>query len=309
MTTSRSAFVETSLRVDARWTAREAAMAYATAGVPVFPVAADVKRPLTKHGFRDATTDHRQVEEWWSLMPSSNVGIPTGATSGVVVVDVDVHETVTGYPAFNRARRAGLVDGWEILVRSPSGGMHAYFPADGAQSHRSWQVARAGIDFRGDGGYIIVPPSRRVISGYPAIYIVERTSDGPSALLDSEGLREFLDPSHGIRVHTFAGVADRVVDVGRLAGWVSRRPEGERNHGLFWAACKMAEHNVASCDALDALARAGTQAGLSEREIMTTVRSAYKSVQCASMTPSTDSPTTAPPGPPPALALRPRVLG
>jgi hypothetical protein len=309
MTTSRSAFVETALRLDARSTPREAAIAYATAGVPVFPIAADGKRPLTKHGFRDATTDRRQVEEWWSPMPSSNVGIPTGATSGVVVVDVDVHETVTGYPAFSRARRAGLVDGWEILVRSPSGGMHAYFPADGAQSHRSWQAARAGIDFRGDGGYIIVPPSRRVISGHPAAYMVEKANHAPSALLDSEGLREFLDPSPGIRVRTSAGAADRARDVGRLAGWVARRPEGERNHGLFWAACKLAEHDVSSSDALEVLATAGTQAGLSEREIMTTVRSAYRTVHGASITTSSDRPVASRPDSAPPAAVRPRVLG
>jgi hypothetical protein len=308
MTTSRSAFGETVMRVDSRWTPREAAMAYATAGVPVFPIAAGGKRPLTKHGFQDATTAGRRVEDWWSLMPSSNIGIPAGVASGVVVVDVDVHGTVTGYPAFDRARRAGLVNGWEILVRSPSGGMHAYFPADGAQSHRSWQAARAGIDFRGDGGYIIVPPSRRVISGHPATYMVEKANHAPSALLDSEGLREFLDPSPGILARTFAGAADRAVDMGRIAGWVARRPEGERNHGLFWAACKMAERDVASSDALEVLARAGTQAGLSGREIMTTVRSAYRTVHGVAMTPSTDRPTAAPPGPPPAVALRPQVL-
>lgn len=309
MPTMRSAFVETALRVDARWTPREAARAYATAGIPVFPVAADSKRPLTMHGFRDATTRGRQVEEWWSLMPSSNVGIPTGVASGVVVVDVDVHGSVSGYPAFNRARRAGLVDGWEILVRSPSGGMHAYFPADDAQSHRSWQAARAGIDFRGDGGYIIVPPSRRVINGHPAAYIVSTANPGPSALLDSEGLREFLDPNPGVRVRTFASAADRGVDVGRLANWVARRPEGERNHGLFWAACKLAERDVASGVALEALAHAGTQVGLSEREIMMTVRSAYRTVHGASMTASTDRPAAAPPDPPPPAAARPRVLG
>lgn len=308
MSINRSAFVETALRVDARWTPRESAMAYATAGIPVFPVAAGSKRPLTKHGFRDATTHRRQVEEWWALMPSSNVGIPTGVASGVVVVDVDVHGTVTGYPAFNRARRAGLVEGWEILVRSPSGGMHAYFPADGAQSHRSWQAARAGIDFRGDGGYIIVPPSRRVVSGHPADYTVAKANPAPSALLDSEGLREFLDPSPGIRARTFAGATDRAVDIGRLTGWVARRPEGERNHGLFWAACKMAENDVTSSDALDVLARAGMQAGLSEREITTTVRSAYRTVHGAAIAASIDSPAAGSSDRLPPAAVPPRVL-
>ena len=45
-------------------------------------------------------------------------------------------------------------------VRSASGGAHFYFPSDPDRPQRSWQAARAGIDFRGDGGYIMLPPSR-----------------------------------------------------------------------------------------------------------------------------------------------------
>lgn len=308
MSAEHGAFVETALRADARWAPRAAAMAYAAAGIPVFPVASDGKRPLTKHGFRDASTRLRQVEEWWSLMPSSNIGIPTGIASGVVVVDIDVHGPVTGYPAFERAQRAGLVDGWEVLVRSPSGGMHAYFPADSAGGHRSWQAARAGIDFRGDGGYIIVPPSRRSIHGRPAAYIVEKVNPGATALLDSDRLRDFLDPRPVMPSGAFTGAANRTVDVGRLAGWVARRPKGERNHGLFWAACKMAEHDIAGTEALDALTGAGINAGLSEREVLTTMRSAYRTVHGASMSASADSPTTEPFDRPPPAASRSRVL-
>jgi hypothetical protein len=58
-----------------------------------------------------------------------------------------------------------------------------------------------------------------------------------------------------------------------------RDQEGERNHGLFWAACKMAEQMVPNSEALDALSAAAEQAGLSQREAATTVRSAYRAVQ------------------------------
>ena len=79
-------------------------------------------------GFHDATTDRARVRAWWSRFPAANIGMPTGAASGVVVVDVDVHG-VNGYEAFGRARRAGLLNGWEALVRSPTGGLHIYYPA------------------------------------------------------------------------------------------------------------------------------------------------------------------------------------
>ena len=104
-----------------------AAATFAHAGIPVFPCVPGGKQPLTPHGFHDASADIEQVKAWWRHQPDANLALPTGAVSGVDVVDVDVHPNGTGFPAFERARRAGLVDGWAWLVRTPSGGVHAYF--------------------------------------------------------------------------------------------------------------------------------------------------------------------------------------
>jgi hypothetical protein len=106
-----------------------AARVFATAGVPVFPCVPGEKRPLTEHGFHDATADVRQVAAWWRRWPGANIGVPTGAASGLEVVDVDVKTAGSEFTGFNQARPAGLVDGWQALVRTPSGGMHAYYPA------------------------------------------------------------------------------------------------------------------------------------------------------------------------------------
>ncbi len=67
----------------------KAALGYAGRGVPVFPCGPGAKRPLTRNGHWDATTDPRIVERWWRRWPSANVGVPTGKKSGVVVLDVD----------------------------------------------------------------------------------------------------------------------------------------------------------------------------------------------------------------------------
>lgn len=125
---SPSRFTDAVRRMDASWTLPNAAAAYAAAGVPVFPCAPGGKQPTTRRGFHDATTDRARVRAWWSRFPAANIGMPTGAASGVAVVDVDVHG-VNGYEAFGRARRAGLLNGWEALVRSPTGGLHIYYPA------------------------------------------------------------------------------------------------------------------------------------------------------------------------------------
>src|SRR3954453_13399470 len=137
-----------------------ASMMLAHHDVPVFPCAPGGKQPLTAHGFHDATTDVAIVHEWWRRWPDANLGIPTGTPSGVDVVDVGVHTAGSGFAAFERARGAGFADRWAWLVRTPSGGIIASFLRRTAEEQRSWQVPTQHVDFRGDGGYIVAPPSR-----------------------------------------------------------------------------------------------------------------------------------------------------
>ena len=107
---------------------QDAALAYADAGWPVFPVAPGGKAPALPaahppgdpaaaacqgecgrdgHGFRDATTDPGKIREWWGGGHAGrNVGIATGAP-GPDVVDVDVREDGSGFAALNRAQARG----------------------------------------------------------------------------------------------------------------------------------------------------------------------------------------------------------
>lgn len=279
------------IRVDRTPDLAAAARRLATAGVPVFPCEPDGKRPLTRRGFLDASNDRGQVAAWWSRTPKANIGIPTGAPSGVVVVDVDVHGPVDGRAAWSRALDAGLVDGAGLMVRTPTGGAHAYFPATPALEQRSWQAASAGVDFRGDGGYIIAPPSRRMIDGNVTLYRIADISAHPPGPVDAARLRDFLDPRPTPSVRSGVGAVS--VDAERLAAWVAGRGEGERNQGLFWAACRLAENGTPPAEALDALGPAAAQSGLSEREIATTVRSAYRATHPTSdIAPSDRAPST-----------------
>ncbi|MFT4083198.1 MAG: bifunctional DNA primase/polymerase [Nocardioides sp.] len=250
----------------------------AAAGVPVFPCVPGGKQPATEHGFHDATTDPQRAVAWWRRWPEANIGVPTGAASGLVVVDVDVHGPVNGYAAFERAEYAGRIVGWQVMVDTPSGGMHAYYPATPDVTQPCWQAARAGVDFRGDGGYVVVPPSRTVSDGEVLAYRVRTVNVESAGVLDAERLRDFLDPRPA---PTPRGTArpEREADASRLAAWVANRAEGERNRGLFWAACRLAENGIRPSDALDALSAAASRAGLAEREINATVRSAYRTVR------------------------------
>ena len=275
------------IRVDRTPDLAAAARSLAAAGAPVFPCEPDGKRPLTKRGFLDATSDPGQVAAWWARTPDANIGLPTGVPSGVVVVDVDVHGPVDGRAAWRRASSEGLVDGAGLLVRTPTGGAHAYFSATPGTEQRSWQAAGAGVDFRGDGGYIIAPPSRRTIDGTMRLYEITDLAANSIGPVDAARLRDFLAPRPDPPTRNSDG-ATATVDAERLAAWVAGRAEGERNRGLFWAACRLAENGTPPGDALGALGPAAAKAGLSEREITTTVRSAYRATQPA--------PETAPAG-------------
>ncbi|WP_282856883.1 bifunctional DNA primase/polymerase [Pseudoclavibacter helvolus] len=294
---SPDAFAGALMRASARQSLPAAADDLARRGVPVFPCMPGGKRPLTAHGFHNATTDPDQVRAWWGRNSEANIGVPTGAPSAIVVVDVDVHGSVDGFSAFSRAHQAGLVEGWQLLVSTPSGGMHAYYPTAGSQNQRSWQAASAGIDFRGEGGYIVVPPSQVLTNGGGGGYRVRRVNAGASAMLDSDRLRDFLDPRPAPR-HPVGPGFRRNADVSRLAAWVAARAQGERNRGLFWAACRLAENGIPTSDALDVLRAAASDAGLGEREIIATVRSAYRAAHPGKRDPTASSARAAAPSEP-----------
>jgi hypothetical protein len=251
------------------------AVMLARAGIPVFPCAAGGKQPLTAHGFQDASSDPAQVTLWWRRWPDANLGMPTGRPSGLDVVDIDVHPAGSGFAAFERARAGGYVDGWARLVRTPSGGVHAYFLRSESGVQRSWQVPKAHIDFRGDGGYIVLPPSRIAaesgdVRRYELIAIAQHTPHP----VDAGALRRFLDPPRQVRPPASLPAIGSRPD--KLAAWVASQPEGNRNHGLFWAACRMAESGHGFDTTLSMLGDAARSTGLSDREAEATIRSAYR---------------------------------
>lgn len=253
-----------------------AARELARAGVPVFPWVPGEKNPIVKRGFQHATNDLRRVQGWWRWRPNANIGIPTGAISGLVVIDVDVHG-VNGYAAYARAARAGLIPAPLATVTTPTGGQHAYFPAVPTREQRSWAVGDAGIDCRGDGGYIIAPPSVLRLDGARIPYRVEQVATGRVEPVDAVRLRNFLAPPPPRRPRPEGRHVAGREDADRLAAWLARQVKGDRNYKLFWAACRLAEGNVPVSDALDALIRA-EQPDFGEREITRTVYSAYRTV-------------------------------
>jgi hypothetical protein len=260
----------------------EAALVYARAGIAVFPCWPGTKEPATTHGFYEATTDIERVAYWWRRNPEANIAVRTGtvgeAGRGVDVLDIDAHDAGTGYPVLQSLHRSGLIDQWAHAVRSPSGGLHLYYPADPGRPQRTWARGRSHVDLRAGGGYIITVPSRLVVGGITRSY----TPIGGTRLdprpVDGDRIRELLTPRRPARPSRPArpvppGTAGRVA---ALRSWLSRAQEGNRNASLFWAACRMVELGATESDTLAQLGPAAQQTGLEDREIATTIRSAHR---------------------------------
>lgn len=132
------------------------ALRLAAAGTPVFPCAPS-KAPRTPHGVKDASRDPAQIADWWRRWPDSLIGVPTGAPTGTAAIDIDVKDGARGLewleahrdriPRTRRHRtRSG---GAHLIVRVP----------EGIRIRNSASRIAPGVDVRGDGGFVIHPPS------------------------------------------------------------------------------------------------------------------------------------------------------
>ncbi len=243
------------------------ALAYARRGWPVFPCQPGQKVPATRHGYKDATTDPEKITGWFGRNPGRNVAIATGAP-GPDVLDVDVHGPAgNGYAALGRLHCAGLLEDAYGYVRTPSGGLHIYFT--GTAQHCG-HLAGHHVDFRSQGGYVLAPPSQ--VDGHP--YLPWGTPGRDGTLSWERACRALPSPPQRRRPGP-RPAPDR--DLGTLARWLARQPQGNRNAGLYWAANRALETDPAAD--LSPLADAARQAGLGDQEITRTLDSARRTGQ------------------------------
>lgn len=151
----------------------DAALRYASWGWPVFPLrevggrcdggnkcqplCQCPKKPATRNGFKDATTDPVRIRQWWTEHPRGNIGLPTGLSFDVI--DIDVPGGAASLAAMLERDVLPDVHGH---VATGSGGAHYYTPTTG----RGNTVGLLpGIDYRGVGGYVVAPPSTLGVRG------------------------------------------------------------------------------------------------------------------------------------------------
>ncbi len=240
----------------------QAALSYAARGLKVIPLhTAGVdgrcscrrgctsvgKHPRTMKGVKDATTDPSIIRKWWRKWPDANLGIATGAGSGIIGLDVD-----DGHGGWESL--AALQDAHGPLPRTLAtatggGGSHSYYRHPGGRVANNAGKIAPGIDLRGDGGFVVAPPSRHH-SGEPYRWVPGCSPDQvPLADAPAWLLERLLGTTNKA---TNARATDRPTDailegtrndtLTSLAGTMRRRGMGEEA-----IAAALLKENAARC--------------------------------------------------------------
>lgn len=153
----------------------DAALTYAARGWPVIPLhqvtsagcscsrgaacPTPGKHPRITAWVWNASTDPDQVRRWWRAWPHANVGVLTGARSGVLVLDEDPRHG--GDEAMKDLERQHGTLPDTVVTLTGGGGHHFWFQYPPHQHVRSRSGLRGhlGLDVRGERGLIVVPPS------------------------------------------------------------------------------------------------------------------------------------------------------
>lgn len=245
-----------------RQTPYQAAVEYINMGLAVFPVVYKGKTPLTKNGCKDATTDAAVVKGWWQKWPNANIGIATGAKSnGLLVIDLDVDDNrgIDGYQTLRdwEKKHGHLPE----TIQSITGGGGYHLLYRGAQRVGNRAKVLEGIDVRGEGGYIIAPPS---IHPNGMSYEWEQSPDEYAIAPANELVYQLIEygryPTNGF------AVPEKVLT-------------GERNQSMFRFACSLQSKGF-SDEAIIAAIQIENEKRcdppLSEKELEKTIQSALK---------------------------------
>ncbi|MGH8596263.1 MAG: bifunctional DNA primase/polymerase [Gammaproteobacteria bacterium] len=134
-----------------------AAETYARLGWRIHPLRPREKTPLLR-GWPDvATSDVETIRGWWRQWPDANVGVVTGPKSGIVVIDIDGNAGEASLAELEN--RFGKLPA-TCEQRTGRGRQLFYaYPAGRTIRNTTNLGGFKGVDVRGDGGYVVAPPS------------------------------------------------------------------------------------------------------------------------------------------------------
>lgn len=241
--------------------------------------ASPAKHPVTRRGLLDASGDPDTVTGWWRRWPWANLAIATGAVSGIVVLDVDVDKGGNESLRQLESEVGPLQD--TLTSHTGGGGVHLVYRHPGSPVKTRARAYGAGLDIRGDGGYIVAPPSRHISGhGYtwddPSVPIAHF----PAALSERLRARQPQIPSTVVPLRRLGsgGTPYGLTALERLVDELLATTEGARNDTLnritYRVARLVAGGELEHDPAMQELSKAATSIGLGEVEIRATIQSA-----------------------------------
>ncbi len=136
----------------------ESALSYERAGMSIIPLEPRGKKPLIQwEPYQKKRAAPAEVAAWWKKWPNANIGIVCGAASGIIALDVDG-------PEGRKTLQEGKYQLPPTRINSTGGGgWHYIYKYPGFEcrnfARKAGETLLPGVDFRGDGGYIVAPPS------------------------------------------------------------------------------------------------------------------------------------------------------
>lgn len=252
------------------------AMFYVEHNIKVFPVKRQDKMPLCAGGFKSASMDSAQLQEWNRKFPDCNIGIPTGHINGLLVVDVDGEQGLHSLAQLEQ-QHSKLIAPTVITGK----GKHLYFkmPANTDIKSSVSKIANH-IDIRANGAYVVAPPSLHENGNRYIWKNFDFSQDFPQApewLLDII----FNTENENSRIE-------------ELLEEISSAPEGKRNDTLYRHSISLI--NLSRKGFLDInevkenIVNAGMQSGLSKEESLKTFENALKFAEENCNTPADSEP-------------------
>ena len=244
----------------------DAAIEYATKYKwAVFPCSPTSKKPLTPHGCKDAKKSVGAIKAWWERWPDASIGIATGSVSGLIVIDEDLDEDkgLNGYEEVSEWERINGALPATVQCITGRGGYHLYYQYDGTDIKNRAGILD-GVDVRGEGGYVIAPPSMHPNG---TEYQWEDAPDEVAIAPIDATVRKFL---FGENEKTRATADFKLPD---------RIQSGERNDTLFRLACSMQSQGLPDAAIMAALEQTNQNAcdePVSDAELTTIVESALR---------------------------------
>ena len=245
---------------------------------------------LLPSGLKSASSDPVTIANWWATWPDANIGMVTSATSGIWVLDIDPqHGGDLALDALIQ-QYGSLPD--TVLAVTGGGGQHYLFAHTGQLVRNRAHIA-PGIDVRGDGGYIVAPPSLHQ-SGFFYDWQIS-PDDLPVATAPDWLLHLVLRQPAQPQASASPNGTHAPLPVRTLQYLFAGATNGTRNRELYAAAQQFKAAGYSQTEAEAKLWPRAQQDGLGDTEIKRTIDSAYQHSQVAG---PAQKPAPAPQAPP-----------